>query len=271
VKPGTNIKWQARRALHRARLWPALEKGRLLASLVSRRPHERDFAFFARLEGKPGLFLDVGANIGQSAVSFRIYNRSFDILSLEPNPLLEPELRFVKRLLGSRFQYRMVGAGERDETRPIYVPRVQGVPLPQEASFVREQLSRDPAFPTRLREATGRSDRPVEVREVPLSLLRIDGLGLKPEAVKLDVQGFELEALRGMSETLAAARPVIMIENGGAMNEVRELLQSLGYSEPRACRGQCLAPLDAQHPPLNLFFVPDEKAPEWTGKGWISS
>ncbi|HUP56858.1 MAG TPA: FkbM family methyltransferase [Bdellovibrionota bacterium] len=270
MKPGTNIKWQARRALHGARLWPTLEKGRLLASLVSKRPHERDFAFFSRFEGKPGLFLDVGANIGQSAVSFRIYNRSFDILSLEPNPLLEPELRFVKRLLGSRFQYRMVGAGERDETRPIYVPRVQGVPFPQEASFVPGQLARDPAFRNRLRAATGRDDRPVELSEVPLSILRVDGLGIKPSVVKLDVQGFELEALRGMTETLATARPLLMIENGEGMAELRELLVGMGYSEPRSCRGTSLGALDPQHPSLNLFFVPDEKAGEWTGQGWIS-
>jgi hypothetical protein len=62
-----------------------------------------------------GLFLDVGANVGQSAMSFRIFNRQARILSIEPNPDLEPDLRIV-RLVG-RCDYLMVSADERLRTR----------------------------------------------------------------------------------------------------------------------------------------------------------
>src|SRR5215831_370500 len=54
-------------------------------------PHEKDY-FGLKLLLKPGdgLFLDVGANDGISALSFRHINSSYAILSLEPNPLHVP-------------------------------------------------------------------------------------------------------------------------------------------------------------------------------------
>src|SRR3712207_2603537 len=69
-----------------------------------RQPHERDFEAFALFPDREGLFLDVGANSGISAVSFRAFNRHSPIVSVEPNPLNEPDLRIVSRLLND-FKY----------------------------------------------------------------------------------------------------------------------------------------------------------------------
>src|SRR3954468_23806524 len=67
-----------------------------LTRYALRRPHEADFAAFALFPERTGLFLDVGANTGASALSFRIYNRRSPILSIEPNPMLAPGLRRLK-------------------------------------------------------------------------------------------------------------------------------------------------------------------------------
>lgn len=68
----------------------------MLTHFAARQPHEPDFSVFAT-SPSTGLFLDVGANSGMSALSFRIYNRRMPILSVEANPYLEPDLRFLKR------------------------------------------------------------------------------------------------------------------------------------------------------------------------------
>ncbi len=48
---------------------------------------------------------------------------------------------------------------------------------------------------------------------VPVTLVTIDGLGLKScDAIVLDVEGWEVEALVGASETIAQFRPVIHVE-----------------------------------------------------------
>lgn len=45
-----------------------------------------------------------------------------------------------------------------------------------------------------------------------IPMLRIDDLGLTPDAILLDVEGYELFALRGAVRTIERARPVIAVE-----------------------------------------------------------
>ena len=49
----------------------------------------------------------------------------------------------------------------------------------------------------------------------------LDDLNLAPAIVKIDVEGVELPALRGISRTLAACRPLLMIEKNDDLRFVR--------------------------------------------------
>jgi len=50
-----------------------------------------------------------------------------------------------------------------------------------------------------------------------------------PDLIKFDVQGAEIGALRGMSETLRTAKPTLIIELHSTGAAVAELLESVGY------------------------------------------
>src|SRR5205823_185686 len=59
--------------------------------------------------------------------------------------------------------------------------------------------------------------------------------GITPDLVKLDVEGADLRALRGMAGTLARCRPKLLIERHDIygyykLGELTGLLESLGYS-----------------------------------------
>ena len=86
-----------------------------------RRPHDAEYGVFALFTGREGVFLDVGANAGMSALTFRIYNRRSPIVSIEANPFHEPDLRFVSRL-AQPFTYHIVGADSEPRTTSLYVP-----------------------------------------------------------------------------------------------------------------------------------------------------
>jgi len=62
-------------------------------------------------------------------------------------------------------------------------------------------------------------------------------LGIRPSFVKIDVEGAELSVLRGLEETLAEHRPILMLElhprwqpPGSSIEQVLQLLNTHGYS-----------------------------------------
>lgn len=61
--------------------------------------------------------------------------------------------------------------------------------------------------------------------------MRLDSLGLPgPTVVKIDVEGAEVAALRGMTETLRTHRPVVIVEvHSDQEGRVRQELSRAGY------------------------------------------
>ena len=219
-------------------------------------PHDRDFAAFAVLEARDGLFLDVGASIGQSALSFRIFNRTAPVFSLEPLAVHEGDLAFVARV-ARPMRYRIAGAAERPGRARIHIPTVGGLELTAEASLSRQRaeevLESAPAAHARAG---------LEIRETEVELVRIDDLGLRPASMKIDVEGGELGVMQGARATIEAHRPALMVERSPGTPAVADILSELGYA-PYAFdhETQAFESLRDGMKPLNVFFLtPDHRA-----------
>jgi FkbM family methyltransferase len=257
---------EARRALkrllarnHRAYRWTrrACMFGRYLCG----RPHEADFAAFRRFPHRNGLFLDIGANSGESVLSFRLFNRTTPILSIEPNPYHEADLKFLKRWI-DHFDYLLYGASDSSGWATLHVPVYRNLPLTGEASFYREQAIGNYWVREQVRD--GGMDA-VRLIELPVEVKRLDDLALRPAFIKIDVQGFESKVVAGLHRTIARSQPILLLERSGCDEALQRQFADLGYRAfvylPRA---RSFASYHGQ-PVQNLFFLPVLRQDEIAG------
>lgn len=183
--------------------------------------HEDDFLYFKTLNltGK-GLFVDIGANSGQAALSFASINKSYDIISFEPNKFLEKELKMVKNILGKRFKYIMIGAGDENIENDFYVPIKKGVPMSEEGTFLYKKL-----FESETKQRIGEFN----IIKQKFVLKRLDEYSLQPTIIKIDVEGYEDRAVKGIIETIKKYTPILIIEERINKNDVFSMLKPLGY------------------------------------------
>jgi FkbM family methyltransferase len=186
-------------------------------------PLELEFHAFGALPSAGRLFLDVGANDGISARSFRLFDKSTPILSIEPNPCHEAALKRTKAAL-DRFDYKLIAAGERRGELVLHTPVFRGIPLTAYAAIDRSEAEK------RLGEDMPSSVNRLNFIETVVPIVPMDDLALTPDFVKIDVEGFEIEVLRGMIATIERCRPVLMIEfHPGNAPGVANILQPFGY------------------------------------------
>ncbi len=191
--------------------------------------HDRDFALVGRLPVRADdLFIDVGANRGQSILSLKRVRPDAAIVSFEPNPAM---FRWLEARFGGRAGVRLVnvGLGRRAEWRTLYTPRYGGFAYDGLATFsaeaARAYLSPETLY--------GFDPDRLTVEEAECETRTLDSFDLKPTFIKIDVEGLEHEVLAGGAFTLIANEPVLMVERFHDNPTLAPMLASLGYIEVR--------------------------------------
>ena len=204
-------------------IYALARRAMLVGQWLLRRPDEPDFSAFKVLRNESGLVVDIGANGGQSAIAFSFLLPRFDILSFEPNPALWRELEFIRRIIGRRFSFQKVGLGPQANQMTLFVPQIGDLPVTTRAS-----LDRAAADEHCERLGADIGERPA-IRDVTVDIIPFDSLGLRPDIIKIDVEGYEHSVLEGMTETLEAARPILLLESNANDKACKALLAPLGY------------------------------------------
>jgi FkbM family methyltransferase len=218
--------------------------GEILGQFLSRQPHESDYLFYARHAPPQGVFLDVGANTGQSALSFASVRPGWSIVSVEANPACRPWLEMTRRLLGRRHRYILAAASDADGRLSLFVPR--------NGRFFHTQETTTDAASLNEGIARARIGTSFIVEQFEVSCIVLDNLDLKPDVIKLDVQGAELKVLQGLVRTIERVHPLLMIENGPIIPSVAEFLGRYGYQK-RSFDGVSLSSFNPDA--LNVFFT----------------
>lgn len=177
-------------------------------------------AAFGKLLQPGQTFVDVGANEGWfSMLAAKLTGASGQVLACEPQERLWPAILKNAALNG----FTNV------QLLPFAVGRERG----------RGEINLYPSVNTGSSHISGTKRRwektqPIEV--VPLSAV-LDGFGGKVDLMKIDVEGFELQALQGAAEHLGSTIRNIVVEThpgplqalGASEADVVQLLESKGY------------------------------------------
>ena len=195
------------------------------------RVHDKDYLTFADFPKKNPVVLDIGANVGQSMVTFKNILPQAVVHSFEINPQHCDALTRA----ASEFSGITVHAfGLSDEAGRVLlrVPFVGSVTYGEEASIEPGHFEHDRATKARFAERPG----PLELRTIMAEVKRGDCLCLQPDIIKIDVEGAEGRVVRGLQETIARHRPALIIENGDYQT-VSDILFGLGYEALRFDQG----------------------------------
>lgn len=182
-------------------------------------PHESDYfgfqELFRRGYGRSHSILDVGANRGHSARAFLRLLPGWTVQSIEANKMHEPFLAKIEKKNPNNFKYLINAAAEisgREIT--IFTPTYGKVALHSASSLSMEEALNavESGYP-HLKGKFG-------VRTTVSMSLAIDDLNLPVDFVKLDIQGAELLALRGMKDTIDKFEPILLIEHNAITDKI---------------------------------------------------
>lgn len=194
-----------------------------LKSVVLKSPPLQSFRFLKDIgfDTSP-LFLDVGANYGQSAISMRHFVPGSRIRCVEANPSLAESLLYLSRKLGN-MEVLMAAAGDQYSLLDLRIPVLSGVVNTGGASLSADFVAQRREI---LEDHYG-GIMSLQSQRVPA--IPLDALNSVPSFIKIDVEGQELSVLRGLKDTVREHRPVVMLETLHSDGKAADWLVSNGY------------------------------------------
>lgn len=190
---------------------------------IFRRPERHDqeqWAYCKTLFKKTRVCLDIGGHVGITARKFaKVFN---EVISFEPIPDLFECLEYNTKEY-SNIKIHNVAVTNVDKKVTIYKnPRNSG------ANIVKSRATQA-LIDTRWNN----EKRQDFVNQKPLRVngIAIDNLELPiVDFIKIDTEGYNMEPLKGLQQTIERCSPVIQLERGVPYsNQPKQFLENLGY------------------------------------------
>lgn len=171
-------------------------------------PHDKSYFALKHFCNKHSnsLLIDIGANSGISALSFRRLNKNIPIFSIEPNPIHKPSLDKLKNKIFP-FEYLLQGVGSKEQEITLYTPAYKCVVLHTFSSSSEEQIKS-----AVLKNFGSKIANNIKIHKSHVKISPLDTFNLKPSIIKIDAEGFDYDVLLGAQHTIKANRPFLMVE-----------------------------------------------------------
>ena len=181
-----------------------------------------EMAGIAQLAREGGILFDIGAHAGIISAMFCTARAENKAYSFEPSPISQERLKEIRILnhLEERMFLQPVAIGETSAKIEMLIDPGGG--------YVQTQRFEHSMWDTPQKIE-------VTVESIPEAALR---LGVVPDCIKLDIEGYEYEAIKGAQSFLSTHKPAILLElhlnyleeRGRSAKAVVEMLCACGYS-----------------------------------------
>lgn len=215
---------------------------------TSREVHDEDFYGFSIYSERVKCILDVGANLGQSIVSFKILFPNATIHSYEANPTLISNLKILAKEMPGAVQINPYGLADKSGSFNLNIPYVNNEAFIEEASMS-ESYYELPWVKQKFNDRGGLT----RLEKVTCEIKVGDDLNLSPDLIKVDVEGAESLVLNGLKQTIRRSKPIILVENSDWDN-VSKVMRSLGYVARRYDHEKKML-LPRNGPSTNTFYI----------------
>ena len=172
-------------------------------------PHEKDYYGIKLLinNKKNDSIVDVGGNLGISAMGFRKLGFINKIYLFEPNKYLFKN--FIKKKLVKN--YKNIHAfnfalGEKNEIKNFYYPYYKNSCLHYFCSFNKNYIKNSLRITFKKKK--------FKIINKPISIVKFDEMNInyKIKLIKIDVEGYDFEVLKGMKKNIKKNKPIILVE-----------------------------------------------------------
>lgn len=183
---------------------------------------EDGFSFLSTIQSDPrATAIDVGSNDGTSISLISKHIKGVRIHCFDP---VRAPITF--RLSTAQVFFNRFGLSDKAEHSSIYVPVVKGAVLTQYSSIQKDSMV------YQLRHDLGLKEEDVHLVAQEVEFRRMDDLALRPFFIKVDVEGSELNVLRGGRTTLVKYLPIVLVEiqNSEIYDEIASFFRGIGYS-----------------------------------------
>lgn len=182
-----------------------------------------EFAALAEAATSPGgVLFDIGAHCGLISSLWCAAKTDNRVFSFEPSPALARRLAEIRDLnqFGNRMTVNQIGIGQANGTTTMLMDPVGG--FVQSRHFNHTMWSAPQSIEIAIESIEAASAR----------------LGVIPNFIKMDIEGYEYEAIKGSASFLSQHRPTLFLElhlnyleeRNLSPKSVVELLEQCGYS-----------------------------------------
>jgi FkbM family methyltransferase len=207
--------------------------------------HEKPFRRFLKTIDTNSNVLDIGANLGIITFFLSKKIKNGKVFSFEPIPQNFNVMSFIVKIFGLKnVSINQIALGNENKNTQMILPEVSGVKL-----FGLEHIKEleTPGFN--------------EGNEYGIQMRRLDEFNqlenLKIDLIKMDVENYELEVLKGAEKLIKKHKPVILCElwKNEFRDKVINYLESMDYKTKIIEGDELIDFSNEKHNTQDFFFV----------------